>query len=107
MTLATVRRTTTRLTTTCESALAQSTPASREPEARPTRKAPSVAAKAVALLPVAYEMVRKKNISYESEIKPLAPAKSRTVENGSIAELAIEVRRDPSGPGNAPRRSRK
>src|SRR5437773_3622724 len=107
MTLATMRRTTTRLTTTCESALAQSTPASREPEARPTRKAPSVAAKAVALLPVAYEMVRKKKISYESEIKPLAPAKSRTGENRSTAQLAPEVRRDPPGPGHTPRRARK
>ena len=70
-------------------------------------KAPSVAANAVALVPVAYEIVRKKKISYESEIKPLAPARSRTDENGSIAELAIDVRCDASGPGNAPRRSRK
>src|SRR5205809_1681099 len=105
--VATIRRATTRLTTTFAAALAQSTPASREPDARPTRKAPSVAANAVALLPVAYEIVRKKKISYDSEIKPLAPARTRTDENGSIAELAVEVWRDSSGPGNAPRCSRK
>src|ERR1700693_3986640 len=102
-----IRRATTRLMTVSGAAVAQSTPASREPEASPMRKAPNVAANAIELLPVANEMVRKKKISYESEIKPLAPAKSRTDENDSIAELAVDVWCDGSGPGNAPRRSRK
>src|SRR2546428_13440066 len=106
-TFATISRVKTRLTTECGAAVAQSTPASREPEARPTRKAPNVAANAVELLPVAYEIVRKKKISYESEIKPLAHAKPRTDENRRIGDLATAVSRDSSAPGNAPRRSRK
>src|SRR5205809_4318795 len=103
--VATIRRATTRLTTTFAAALAKSTPASREPEARPTRKAPNVAANAVALLPVAYEIVRKKKISYESEIKPLTQDRPRTKENRRSGERAGEIWRDSSGPGNAPRRS--
>src|SRR5439155_7341216 len=103
---ATIRRATTRLTTVFGAAVAQSTPASREPEARPTRKAPNVAANAVALLPVAYEIVRKKKISYERETNPLAHARPRTDENRRIGVLAAEIWRDSSGPGNAPRRSR-
>src|SRR6266446_6387890 len=96
---ATIRRTTTRLMSVSGVAVAQTTPASREPEASPTRKAPNVAANAVALLPVAYEMVRKKKISYESETKPLAHARPRTDENRRIGALAAEIWRDTSGPG--------
>src|SRR6185295_9821477 len=83
-TFAAIRRATTRLMSVSGAAAAQSAPASRDPDARPTRKAPNVAANAVALLPVAYEIVRKKKISYESAMKPLAHARPRTDENRRI-----------------------
>src|SRR5207248_701309 len=39
-------------------------------DARPTRNAPSVAANAIELLPDAYDMMRKKKISYERHTRP-------------------------------------